>query len=78
MLKTIRGDDGKPYINLEDLMKEVIDSKEELEKKLDEGLSEDDDFTVENIEDRIDFLEKLYDSLKTIQSEYYKKILGIE
>ena len=78
MLKTMKGDDSKPYISLEDLMKEVLDSKDELEKKLSEGIDEDEDeFTIENIEDRIDFLEKLYNSLKVIQSEYYKKILGM-
>jgi len=63
MLKTIKGDDGKPYISLEDLMEEVNDSKEDLESKLSE-LDEDSDFTSENIEDRIDFLENLFFSLK--------------
>jgi len=72
MLKTIRGDDGKPYISLEDLMEEVKSTRDDLDETLREGLGE-----IENIEDRIDFLEKLYDSLKNIQSEYYKKILGL-
>ena len=45
--------------------------------KLNEGLDDDDEFSVDNIEDRIDFLEKLYDSLKNMQTDYYKKILGM-
>ena len=77
MLKTIRGEDGKPYISLEDLIDEVEKNKIELEEKLDEGINENDDFTIENLEDRIDFLENLYEQLKTILSEYYKKILGM-
>jgi len=77
MLKTIRGEDGKPYISLEDLMDEVKGSKEELESKLLEDDFEEDEFSVENIEDRIYFLKKLYGSLKEIQTEYYKKILGM-
>ncbi len=74
MLKTIRGDDGKPYISLEDLMEEVDSTRKELEDKLNDDLVEE----IENVEDRIDFLDKLYDSLKNIQSEYYKKILGYD
>jgi predicted translin family RNA/ssDNA-binding protein len=77
MLRTIKGDDGKPYISLEDLMYEVYLSKNDLESKLNEGLDDDDEFSVDNIEDRIDFLEKLYDSLKNMQTDYYKKILGM-
>lgn len=72
MLKTIRGDDGKPYISLEDLMSEVKTTRDELDETLREGVPE-----IENIEDRIDFLDKLYESLKNIRSEYYKKILGL-
>lgn len=72
MLKTIRGDDGKPYISLEDLMDEVKSTRDDLDEKLSEGLDD-----IDNIEDRIDFLDKLYESLKNIQSEYYKKILGL-
>ena len=77
MLRTIKGDDSKPYISLEDLMYEVYLSKNDLESKLNEGLDDDDEFSVDNIEDRIDFLEKLYDSLKNMQTDYYKKILGM-
>ncbi len=73
MLKTIRGGDGKPYISLEDFIYEIEDSILDLEDKL---ISDDNNDT-ENIEDRIDFLEKLHESLKTTQSEYYKKILGM-
>ena len=73
MLKTIRGDDGKPYISLEDLMEEVKTTRDELEDNINEEIEDD----IDNIEDRIEFLDKLYDSLKTIQSEYYKKILGM-
>lgn len=72
MLKTMTGGDGKPYISLEDFMDEVKDSILELEDKL---ISSDDNS--ENIEDRIDFLEKLYESLTSTQSDYYKKILGM-
>lgn len=85
MLKTIRGEDGTPYINLEDLMNEVLESKEELEGKLfglddndDTDYEDDENFSSDNIEDRIDFLDKLYNSLKTIQQEYYKKMLGMK
>ena len=76
MLRTIKGEDGEPYLSLEDLMNEVQLSKNDLESKLNEGL-DDDEFSVDNIEDRIDFLEKLYDSLKNMQTDYYKKILGM-
>lgn len=70
MLKTIRGDDGKPYISLEDMIQEVINSKNELESKLNE------DIPSESIEFRIEFLNKLYESFKQIEEEYYKQILG--
>jgi len=73
MLKTMRGDDGKPYISLEDLMEEVKNTRDELNEKINEEVVDE----TENLEDRIDFLDKLYDSLKNIQSEYYKKILGM-
>jgi len=76
MLRTIKGEDGEPYLSLEDLMNEVQLSKNDLESKLNEGL-DDDEFSVDNIEDRIDFLEKLYDSLKNMQTDYYKKMLGM-
>lgn len=75
MLKTIKGDDGKPYISLEDLINEVTMTKQELENKLLDENSQD-GFSLENIEDRLDFLEKLHESLKSIESEYYKRILG--
>jgi len=73
MLKTIRGDDGKPYISLEDLMEEVKNTRDELNEKLGEEIKDE----PEKFEDRIDFLDNLYGSLKNIQSEYYKKILGM-
>jgi len=73
MLKTMRGDDGKPYISLEDLMEEVKKTRDELDEKITDGSDEE----IDNLEDRIDFLDKLYGSLKNIQSEYYKKILGM-
>jgi len=75
MLKTIRGGDGKPYISLEDFMSEVKETIEDLEEKLTTDNDDNDDN--DSIEDRIDFLEKLYGSLKTTESEYYKKILGM-
>lgn len=75
MLKTIRGDDGKPYISLEDLIGEIDSTIIELKDMSNKGI-ENDEFTSDSIEDRIIFLKKLHESLKTIQSEYYKKILG--
>lgn len=77
MLKTIRGEDGKPYISLEDMMDEIKRSKQELKDKLDENL-EDEDISPDMLESRIDFLDKLYDSFKAIQQDFYKQIIGLK
>lgn len=78
MLRTIRGENGEPYISLSDLITDVKSSKEELEEQLVEGLDDDDTFSMESLEYRIEFLEKLHESFKNIQNEYYKKFLGLE
>jgi len=72
MLKTMRGNNGKPYISLEDLMLEIKNTRDELDENLPEDIED-----IDNVEDKIDFLDKLYESLKNIQSEYYKKIIGM-
>lgn len=77
MLKTIRGEDGKPYISLEDMMDEIKRSKQELKDKLSDDLEED-GITPEMLENRIDFLDKLYESFKAIQQEFYKQIIGLK
>ena len=77
MLNTIRGEDGKPYISLEDMMEEVKNSLNELREKLDSDLDED-DISSDMIESRIEFLNKLYESFKNIQQEYYKSLIGFK
>lgn len=77
MLRSIRGEDGKPYISLEDIINEIKQSKAELEKKLDEA-EFDEDFTPEMLENRIELLDRLYESFKSVQQEFYKQIIGLK
>jgi len=62
-VKTVRGDDGKPYISLEDFIDEIKTVKIELEER-----------DVDNVMDDA-FIIKLLKTLTNMEIEYYEKFL---
>ena len=63
IVRTVKGEDGRPYISLEDLIKEVEDAK-----KYDD-LNKDSDI------ERPNFIEVVLKTLKHMEEEYYEKYL---
>jgi len=62
VVRTIKGEDGRPYVSLEDLIKEIKDVK----------LTSEDD---ENLEDRPNFIDVVLKTLNQMETEYYDKFL---
>ena len=62
IVRTIKGEDGRPYVSLEDLIKEIKDVKQS---------SEDE----ENLEDRPNFIDIVLKTLNQMETEYYDKFL---
>lgn len=63
IVRTVKGEDGRPYISLEDLIKEVEDAK-----KYDES-NKDSDI------ERPNFMDVVLKTLKHMEEEYYEKYL---
>lgn len=63
IIRTLKGEDGRPYISLEDLINEVEDVKKNF-------INED-----ENIVDRPNFIDIVLKTLKQMEEEYYDKFL---
>jgi len=62
VVRTLRGEDGKPYISLEDLIKEIKDVKNS-------NIEED------AIDDRPNFIDVVLKTLNQMEAEYYDKFL---
>lgn len=63
IVRTLRGEDGRPYISLEDLIREVRDVKKSNE-------------SVETmLDDRPNFVDVVLKTLNQMESEYYEKYL---
>lgn len=63
IVRTIKGEDGRPYISLEDLIKEIKDVKTS---------NEDDEISVD---DRPNFVDVVLKTLYQMEAEYYDKFL---
>lgn len=64
VVRTIKGDDDKPYVLLEDLIKEITDVKKTMENKYEI-----------TIDDRPNFIDVVLRTLKQMETEYYDKYL---
>lgn len=64
VVRTIRGEDGKPYISLEDLIKEI----QEVKKTNDEE-------EINIMDDRPNFIDVVLKTLNQMEAEYYDKFL---
>jgi hypothetical protein len=62
VVRTLKGEDGKPYISLEDLIKEIKDVKKTNEDE-------------ETIDDRPNFIDIVLKTLNQMEAEYYDKFL---
>jgi len=62
-IRTIKGDDGKPYISLEDLIGEVEEASNFSIEYKNEGKK------------KIDFVEIILSTLHNMEKEYYEKCL---
>lgn len=63
VVKTVRGDDGRPYVSLEDLIAEIVDVKKS---------------SIENnyiVDDRPNFIDLVLKTLTQMEIEYYDKYL---
>ena len=63
IVRTVRGDDGRPYVSLEDLIKEIEDVKQS---------------SIENnyiVDDRPNFIDLVLKTLTQMEIEYYDKYL---
>ena len=63
VVRTIKGDDGKPYISLEDLIVEVEEAK---------------NFSIEYNKEgkrKIDFVEIILSTLHNMEKDYYERYL---
>lgn len=64
VVRTIKGEDGRPYISLEDLIKEI----EEVKKS-------NDDEEINIMDDRPNFIDVVLKTLHQMEAEYYDKFL---
>lgn len=62
-VRTVRGEDGRPYISLEDLIKEVEEAKKY------------DKLNSEINSEKPDFIDIVLKTLKHMEEEYYEKYL---
>lgn len=63
VVRTIKGEDGRPYISLEDLIKEIEDVKKNNE------------YEDNIIDDRPNFVDVVLKTLHQMEAEYYDKFL---
>lgn len=63
IIKAMRGDDGRPYISLEDIIREIDIAKNYYKNNKD------------LIDKNTDFLDNITDILKNLEVEYYKGFL---
>lgn len=64
VVRTLKGDDGKPYVSLEDLINEIKDVKKMAEEQYDII-----------IDDRPNFIDVVLKTLNQMEIEYYDKYL---
>jgi hypothetical protein len=64
VVRTIKGEDGRPYISLEDLIKEIEDVKKS------NDLEE-----INIMDERPNFIDIVLKTLHQMESEYYEKFL---
>jgi hypothetical protein len=64
IVRTIKGEDGRPYISLEDLIKEIKDVKKS-----------NDEENINNMDDRPNFIDVVLKTLYQMEAEYYDKFL---
>ena len=62
VVRTLKGEDGRPYISLEDLIKEIKDVRKSNEHII-------------MIDDRPNFIDVVLTTLNQMESEYYDKYL---
>ena len=65
VVRTIRGEDGRPYISLEDLIKEI--------KEVKKMNMEENQYAV--IDDKPNFIDVVLKTLNQMEEEYYDKYL---
>lgn len=63
VVRTIRGEDGKPYISLEDLIDEIKEVKKS------------NDYDINVMDDRPNFIDIVLKTLNQMEIEYYDKFL---
>ena len=66
-VRTLKGEDGRPYISLEDLIKEVEEAK-----KYNESNNE---FSNPDIPENQNFIDIVLKTLRNMEVEYYNKYL---
>ena len=64
IVRTIKGEDGRPYISLEDLIKEIKDVK-----------NANDEENINTMDDRPNFIDVVLKTLYQMEAEYYDKFL---
>lgn len=64
VVRTIKGEDGRPYISLEDLIKEIESVKKN---------NEDEEINI--MDDRPNFVDIVLKTLHQMEGEYYDKFL---
>lgn len=64
IVRTIKGEDGRPYISLEDLIKEIESVK---------GSKDEEDINM--MDDRPNFVDVVLKTLHNMETEYYDKFL---
>jgi len=61
IVRTLKGEDGRPYVSLEDLIREVEDAKTQKE--------------FEDLDERPNFIDIVLKTLRNMETEYYDKYL---
>jgi len=64
IVRTLKGDDGKPYISLEDLIKEVEQVKKSKDKE-----------DINIMDEKPDFIDIVLQTLHSMETEYYTRFL---
>lgn len=65
-VKTLKGEDGRPYISLEDLIKEVEEAKK---------YNDSNNITNNDIPETSNFINIVLKTLRNMEVEYYEKYL---
>lgn len=63
VIRTVKGEDGRPYISIEDIIKEVEFAKRHK------------DLNKDSIPEDTDFIDIVLTTLRNMETEYYEKFL---